>query len=184
MKSKSLWLFMDVVCLALAASADAQVTPPDLSVCEIVTCDNLPDSGLCSNPGVELKSNTAYVSMVRQMTAAQLNLNATATHFLGATCSTFTYGGRSIQQWIADCESLCGADEATISLSGCIEALDAFNNSQDVGFDVTPSPFDRPPVDDFGRISGADSRQCGKAQGNGRDPKLVIGKKAGSNDCQ
>ncbi|HKV09694.1 MAG TPA: hypothetical protein VJ725_16250 [Thermoanaerobaculia bacterium] len=151
--------------------------------CLAGTCDSVIE-GLCSVPGSELKSNTAYVSMVRQMTAAQLNLNATASHFIGATCSAFTYGGKNIQQWIADCESLCGADEATISASGCIEALDAFNNSEDTGFDVTPSPFDRPPVDDFGKISGADSKQCGKAQGNGKDPKLVIGMKVGSNDCR
>ena len=28
--------------------------------------------------------------------------------------------------------------------SGCIEALDAFNNSLDAGFDETPYPFNRP----------------------------------------
>ena len=151
--------------------------------CPAGSCSSVTE-GLCSNPGVELSSNQSYVAMVRQLTAAKLNLNATATLFPGGVCSTFTYMGRSIQQWISDCESLCGADKATISNSGCIEALDTFNNSQDTGFDVTPSPFDRPPVDDFGKISGADSSQCGKAQGNGKDPKLVIGKKVGSNDCQ
>lgn len=139
--------------------------------------------GLCSIPG-ELSTNQAYVAMVRQLTAAKLNLNATASLFPGATCSSFTYMGRSVQEWIAECEALCGADKATLSGSGCTEALDAFNNSQDVGFEVTPSPFDRPSVDDFGRISGADPSQCGKAKGNGKDPKLVIGKKVGGNDCR
>ncbi len=28
--------------------------------------------------------------------------------------------------------------------SGCIEALHAFNNSQDIGFEQTPFPFDGP----------------------------------------
>lgn len=138
--------------------------------------------GLCSIPS-ELSSNQAYVSMVRQLTAAKLNLSATGTLFPGATCSGFVFMGKGIEQWIADCEGLCGADKATISNSGCIEALDTFNNSQDTGFEVTPSPFDRPSVDDFGAVSGADSRQCSIAKGNGRDPKLVIGKKVGSNDC-
>ena len=139
--------------------------------------------GLCSIPA-ELSSNQAYVSMVRQLTAAKLNLQATAALFPGGACASFTYQDRSIQQWIALCEGLCGADKATISNSGCIEALDAFNNSQDVGFEVTPSPFDRPAVDDFGNVSGADPRECGKAQGNGGFPKLVIGKKIGANDCR
>ena len=45
------------------------------------------------------------------------------------------------------------------------------------------SPFDWLLVDDFGNVSGADLTQCGNAQGNGGYPKLVIGKKVGSNDC-
>lgn len=165
--------------LGCSGAATANASPG----CLAGSCDSVVE-GLCSNPGVELNSNTSYVSMVRQLTAAQLNLNATAALFPEATCSAFTYMGKSIQQWIGECEALCGADAATLSSSGCIEALDAFNNSQDAGFDVTPSPFDRPSVDDFGKISGADPRQCGKAKGNGKDPKLVIGKKVGSNDCR
>jgi hypothetical protein len=71
---------------------------------------------------------------------------------------------------------MCGANQAAISGSGCIEALDRFNNSQD-SLTVTPSPFDRPPVDDFNKVSGADPSQFGLAQGNGKlVPKLVIGK--------
>ena len=149
--------------------------------CPAGTCDSVTE-GLCSIPS-ELSANQAYVSMVRQLTAAKLNLSATAAHFPGAACSSFVAMGKGIGQWIDECEALCGADKSTISASGCIEALDAFNNSLDTGFDVTPSPFDRPSVDDFGRISGADSRQCNVAKGNGKDPKLVIGKKVGSNDC-
>ena len=151
--------------------------------CPAGSCTSIVE-GLCSVPGVELPSNQSYVTLVRQLTAAKLNLNATAALFPGGACSSFTYLDKGIASWIADCEALCGADKATISNSGCIAALDAFNNSQDAGFEVTPSPFDRPPVDDFGNISGADSKQCGKAHGNGGSPKLVIGKKVGSNDCR
>ncbi len=160
-----------------AATANADPGCPAGSCTSVV-------EGLCSIPGSELPSNQAYVSLVRQLTAAKLNLNATAALFPGATCSGFTHMDRSIQQWIADCEALCGADKATISNSGCIEALDAFNNAQDTGFEVTPSPFDRPSVDDFGNVSGADPTQCGLAHGTGGAPKLVVGKKVGGNDCR
>jgi hypothetical protein len=138
--------------------------------------------GLCSIPSED--SNQAYVAMVRQLTAAKLNLNATAALLDGDTCGGFTYGGETIQQWIATCEALCGASKATISASGCIEALDAFNNSPDAIDDVTPSPFDRPSIDDFGNVSGADPEQCTIAHGTGGNKKLVIGKKVGSSNCQ
>ena len=150
--------------------------------CPAGTCDSVIE-GLCSIPA-ELHSNQAYVSMVRQLTAAKLNLNATGELVDGATCSGFTYQDRSIQEWIAFCEGLCGANKATISNSGCIEALDAFNNSQDTGFDVTPAPFDQPGTDDFGNTSGADPSECVEAHGNQGNPKLVIGKNVGGNDCR
>lgn len=71
--------------------------------------------------GKALKGNAVYVSMVKQLTAAKLNLNATAALFSGASCSDFKFSDKSISQWISSCESLCGADQATISSSGCIE---------------------------------------------------------------
>ena len=129
--------------------------------------------GLGSIPS-ELKGNEAYVTLVRQLTAAKLNLAATAALSPGASCSSFTFGAKTIQTWIADCEALCGANKATISGSGCIEALDAFNNSTDTGFTPTPAPFDRPSVDDFGNVSGADPSQFTAA--HGKTGKLVIGK--------
>ena len=47
-----------------------------------------------------------------------------------------------------------------ISNSGCIEALNAFNNSQDTGFDQEQPPFDRP--------GPANVTQCQLARGNGK----------------
>lgn len=128
--------------------------------------------------GGESPKDSSYIAMVKQLTAAKLNLNATAALFAGAACGDFLYQDQTIQQWIAYCEGLCGANKATISNSGCIEALDAFNNSQDTGFEATPSPFDRPPVDDFGNTSGADPSQFQAAQSGG----YVIGKKP--NECK
>jgi hypothetical protein len=110
--------------------------------------------------------------MVKQLTAAQLNLKATQTLFAGASCADWKYQGKTIQEWINTCQALCGATQAQISSSGCIEALDAFNNSQDNGFDETPSPFDRPPVNDYNNISGADSSGFTAAQSGG----YIIGK--------
>lgn len=180
------WITNDYVPVTVCGKTlgcNGAATATSSPACLAGSCDSVME-GLCSVPGVELSSNQSYVAMVRQLTAAKLNLNATAALFPGGACSTFVYMNKSIQQWINECEALCGADKATISNSGCIEAIDAFNNSQDNGFDVTPSPFDRPPVNDFGKISGADHSQCGKAQGNGKDPKFVIGKKVGNNDCR
>jgi hypothetical protein len=147
----------------------------DTGACSALSCTSIME-GLCSVPGQELPTNQSYVTMVRQLTAAKLNLNATAALSDGGTCSTWTLNDRSIQDWIAYCEGLCGADKATISGSGCIEALDAFNNSQDTGFDIVPAPFNRPPVNDQGVIAGADPSQCNLAQGNNKKTKLVIGK--------
>ena len=173
--------FAPVTVCGKPIGCDGAATGNSSPGCPAGSCTSIVE-GLCSIPS-ELSSNQAYVAMVRQLTAAKLNLNATKALFPGATCADFSYQDQTIQQWIAFCEGLCGANKQTISNSGCIEALDAFNNSQDAGFDVTPSPFDRPPVDDFGNVSGADPTQCGNAQGNGGYPKLVIGKKVGSNDC-
>lgn len=142
--------------------------------CPAGTCDSIIE-GLCSVGG-EDKRGAAYIAMVNQLTAAKLNLNASATLVNGG-CSGFSYDGQSIQWWIDICENgYCQGRDSAISRSGCIEALDAFNNSEDVGFEVTPSPFDRPPVDDFGNISGADPGPCHEARGTGGDPALVIGK--------
>jgi hypothetical protein len=121
------------------------------------TCNSVTEA-LCIAPGTESRTcdkNPAYQQLVRQLAAAKLNLAATAAN--GGTC------GLAIEATIANCEQLCGKTQNAISSSGCIQALDAFNNSQDT-FAVTPSPFDRP--------GPADPSQCQAASGNG----LVTGK--------
>ena len=161
--------------------------------CPAGFCDSVME-GLGSIGGEDPK-NSSYISMIKQLTAAKLNLNATADKAPGATCSSWTYQGMTIQQWIAYCDNtssspgqsnMCNQGKATISNSGCIEALNAFNNSDDTGkfADQTYLPFDRPSLDDYGNVSGADPSQFNKAQGNGGDPKLVIGKYVGGKDCR
>lgn len=109
---------------------------------------------MCVSPGRESRGNRAYAQLVRQLTAAKLNLAATGAS--GGTCGT------EVPARIAECEALCGANQKTISNSGCIEDLAAFNESLDT-FDVTPAPFDRP--------GPAQPGECRAANGNG----LVIG---------
>jgi hypothetical protein len=112
---------------------------------------------LCSN-ALDRKSNPPSLTLVAQLTAAKLNLAATNAT-LDGTCEDWKYNDKSIQEWIADCEeNFCDENKQAISGSGCIEALDAFNNSQDTGFDETPSPFDHPGPAVVG--------ECVKARGN------------------
>lgn len=165
--------------------------------CTAGTCDSVME-GLGSNPGNELSTNQPYVSFIKQLTAAKLNLAATAALAPtgSAICTEWAYGEKTIGEWIAYCEGTmtgsgltggyCYANKSQITSSGCIEALDAFNNSQDSGFDTTPEPFDRPSVDDHGIVSGADATQFTLAQGKYNPPgKVVIGKQiAGGKDCR
>jgi hypothetical protein len=122
------------------------------------TCST--SEGLCTS-SLDYKQNPQYLELVAQLTAAKLNLNATAALFEGATCSGFTFDGKSIQEIIAACEAnYCNASKQAISGSGCIEVLDAFNNSEDTGFDQTPAPFDHP--------GPAQPAQCSASRGNGK----------------
>jgi len=159
--------------------------------CEVGNCNDVME-GLGSIPS-ELPSNQPYVAMVKQLTAAYLNLNATAALTSNAgRCSSFSHQGMSITQWITFCDDttpstgMCNQNKATISSSGCIEALNAFNNSDDTGFAQTPAPFDRPSVDDAGNVSGADPSAFTAAHGKTTPPgKLVIGKNiSGGGQCQ
>jgi hypothetical protein len=156
--------------------------------CTAGTCDSVME-GLGSNPGGELSTNQPYVSMIKQLTAVKLNLAATTALAPPDTkiCEDWTFQGKTIRQWIETCESsFCAGTKSQISSSGCIEAFDDFNNSQDSGFDQTPAPFDRPSVDDRGGVSGADPFQFTRAAGKYTPPgKLVIGKNAtGGTDCR
>jgi hypothetical protein len=162
-------------------AADGKSNPS----CGYGSCNDVME-GLGSSPGQEGIKNSggaSYVSLVKQLTAAKLNLNATAATSEGGTCSDWSYEGESIDDVIARCEGLCGASQSTISGSGCIEALDAFNNSEDTGYTQTPAGFDRPPVNDFGGVSGADSSSFTAAQGNTKKTKLVVGKNNGVVNC-
>jgi hypothetical protein len=124
-----------------------------LSVVEAGSCDSATEA-MCVAPGRESKGNRAYAQLVRQLTAAKLNLAATGS--LDGYCN----GG--IEATVAQCEALCDANQKTISSSGCIEALAAFNESQDT-YPTTPAPFDHP--------GPANPTPCQTANGNG----LVIG---------
>jgi hypothetical protein len=118
------------------------------------SCSSVTEA-VCSNSSEAGKNNQAYVSLVAQLAAAKLNLAATAAN--EGDC------GSAIAARIAECERLCSEKQSTISGSGCIEDLTAFNRSQDT-FGTTLPPFDRP--------GPADSSQCQQANGN----KIVIGK--------
>ena len=139
----------------------------DLTVFQPGSCDSAAEA-LCSTPGFELRPNPPYVTLVRQIAAARLNLAATADLVSGGACAGFEYNGESIEEILARCDSpeICNANKRAIGNSGCIAAIDAFNNSQDIGFDVTPEPFDRP--------GPADPSQCRGA----RFDRIVIGKDA------
>lgn len=127
---------------------------------------NSDTEALCVSPGGEANKrcdrNPAYAALVRQLAAAKLNLNASAAN--GGDC------GAAIATRIAQCEALCGSSQSRISGSGCIEDIDAFNNSVDT-FAITPSPFDS--------AGPANPTQCTTANGNG----LVIGKRC-TVDCR
>jgi hypothetical protein len=136
----------------------------DVEVCGVVqTTTDADECGtseaLCYNNSDRRPANPQSLELVAQLTAAKLNLNATLDLF-GTTCDSFEYDGMSIQDWIDECEAdFCDGTKKQISESGCIEALDAFNNSQDTGFDQTPDPFDHPGPAQVG--------ECQEARGNG-----------------
>ncbi|MFP5414601.1 MAG: hypothetical protein ACLGG1_06270 [Gammaproteobacteria bacterium] len=98
-------------------------------------------------------SNMSYLQLVRQLTAAKLNIAASATD--GGTCDSV--GGVNIDSLIERCELLCDASAKTIAASGCIEQLDAFNNSEDTL--ETFGPFIQP--------GPAAPAECQAANGNG-----------------
>jgi hypothetical protein len=130
---------------------------------------NTTEAGACSTSEAlctsanDYKKNPEYLTLVAQLTAAKLNLNATAAlGESGASCASYPrIGERTIQEFIQYCETnFCGASKAAISGSTCLELLDAFNNSQDVGFETTPAPFDAP--------GPAQPAQCQAARGNNK----------------
>jgi hypothetical protein len=99
------------------------------------------------------QSNMKYLQLVRQLTAAKLNIAASLTD--EGTCDTV--GGVNIDALIESCEALCGATDKAIAASGCIEKLDAFNNSEDT-LEIF-GPFIKP--------GPAAPEECQEANGNG-----------------
>ena len=124
------------------------------------------EAGVCSTSEAlctlanDYKQNPDYLTLIAQLTAAKLNLNATRELFEGASCSSYKFGDKSIQTIIAECEAICNPSAKKGAFSACITALDDFNNSHDTGFDVTPEPFDKP-----GPANPADYQA---ARGNGK----------------
>lgn len=128
--------------------APVQVCGATLDVVEADQCNSLSEA-LCSS-GKDSK-NGPYRQLIAQLTAAKLNLNASAA--LDGSC------GEEIAERIAECEALyCSAGKKAISNSGCIEDLTAFNESQDE-IAATVAPFDRP--------GPANPGECQEARGNG-----------------
>ncbi len=127
-----------------------------LNVVEAGSCDSATEA-MCVSPGRESRGNRAYSQLVRQLAAAKLNINA--------SLASNGFCGPDIDARIQECEALCDANQKTISSSGCIEDLAAFNESLD-SFPFTPPPFDSP--------GPANPTECRKANGNG----VVIGKGA------
>jgi hypothetical protein len=117
---------------------------------------------LCTSAD-DRKANPTSLSLVAQLTAAKLNLKATAKVAEGATCSDYEstiFTDKTIQEIIAYCEAnYCSGNKNQISASRCIEALDEFNRSGDTGFETDPEPFNRP--------GPAQVAECQAARGNG-----------------
>ena len=105
--------------------------------------------------GAKAGRSPQYVSLVRALTAAKLNLAATAGG--GALCGEFEFDTQTlnINDVITDCEALCGSDGPALSES--INKLAAFNESED-----TLDPFEP-----FIHPGPANSEQCKIANGNG-----------------
>ena len=136
-----------------------------LNVTAAGSCNSVTEA-LCVSPGNEAgktcDKNPAYAQLVRQLASAKLNIAASTAK--GGTCGT------DIVARIAQCERLCGASKADITASGCIDDLDAFNNSQDT-VAGTPAPFNQP--------GPADTDSCQASNGDG----LIIGKNCAV-DCR
>ena len=113
--------------------------------------------------------------LIRQCTAATLNITASSNY--DGSCSSYTveggpFDGKNIDVLMAECcDDLCtsGASGSAISSSGCIEAIDMFNNSQDMPFDVNPDLCgDYAPLNDKGKQTcAANNEACKESSNNG-----------------
>ncbi len=107
------------------------------------------------------------LQLIRQCSAAALNFEVTLD--AGGDCESDFPG--ITQVYGECCSSLCtsGALGSTISMSGCIEALDAFNNSEDtLSCDAGANPLPYPFCPGLGANGfHGDSAACSEANGNG-----------------
>jgi hypothetical protein len=133
----------------------------------------------------ESKQHGAYISFLRQLTAARLNLAATARAWPNAACRDYrvvasgAFAGKPVADVLAACDAsaACSASAAKTLVTACAEALDEFNNSPDVLVDAeTPAPFRRPGVDDAGAVRGADASAFVAAHSGG----WIMGRNTGS----
>jgi hypothetical protein len=113
------------------------------------TCHSSSEA-LCTSLGNanEWGGNPQAGQLIAQLMTAELNVAASLAN--GGDC------GSDINTLIAKCTKLCYASGADIGASGCIDDLDAFNNSAST---ITPPPFDNP--------GPASSKQCQAAHDDG-----------------
>jgi hypothetical protein len=111
------------------------------------TCHSSSEA-LCVAPGREWAGDPQAGQLVAEILAAKLNLAATAAN--GGDC------GADAEALVARCEAQCFADATAIDASGCLGALEAFNEA--------PSTFTPPP---FAAPGPASPQQCQLAKGNG-----------------
>jgi len=166
--------------LTCAGPATLSASP---NSCTLTPCNSSVMEALGSN-GPEYKACVQYAVLVAQLTAARLNLAATAAVYGSAHehCTSWRSSSsaavpQSIAQVIAQCEALgcaCSSKAQSVALEQCVAQLDEFNNSPDAlgPSGSTPAPFDRPSIDDSGAVSGADPTAFTQA----RRTRRVIGR--------
>lgn len=118
------------------------------------------DPGECVTMRLTIAGEMPTLGSGNASTTTKAGRNCASDCILGPACHRC---GDAVADRIVECEALCGNDQETISTSGCIEDLAAFNESLDT-FPFTPPPFDSP--------GPANPRHCQRANGNG----IVIGK--------
>jgi hypothetical protein len=163
------------VCGQAAGCSGAQTASQSPTSCTLTPCGTSIMEALGSN-GPEYKQCVEYAAFVAQLAAAQLNLAATATLYPDdAQCTEWrSSADLTISQVLAMCNTVSACSCASVSLlTECTAALDDFNNSPDaLGDGPTLAPFDRPGVDDGGKVSGADPSAFTQAS----KTKKVVGK--------
>ncbi len=105
----------------------------------------------------KLYGSPQEAQLVRQCAAAALNVAASES--LGGSCETLLTSAR-----FAECCTACGGSGSDIAASGCIEDLDAFNNSRDT---LLEGGEEISLCHELGLSCAAQPQQCQAANGNG-----------------